>query len=151
MGIMCDAIIMHYLAAHMDKKRISDAFKKYVAPQVVDEVAKQGNYELKLGGQKKDIAVLFVDIRGFTPMSESLQPEQVVEILNEYLALTTGAIFKNGGTLALYVDEARSSTLTDTYNFVIYSDVRAVSVEEGVTGIKVCCIFFCCDVFVEFS
>ena len=114
------AIIMHYLAAHMDKKRISDAFKKYVAPQVVDEVAKQGNYELKLGGQKKDIAVLFVDIRGFTPMSESLQPEQVVEILNEYLALTTGAIFKNGGTLDKFIGDATMAVFNSPFDLDDY-------------------------------
>lgn len=114
------AIIMHYLAAHMDKKRISDAFKKYVAPQVVEEVAKQGNYELKLGGQKKDIAVLFVDIRGFTPMSESLQPEQVVEILNEYLALTTGAIFKNGGTLDKFIGDATMAVFNSPFDLDDY-------------------------------
>lgn len=114
------AIIMHYLAAHMDKKRISDAFKKYVAPQVVDEVAKQGNYELKLGGQKKDIAVLFVDIRGFTPMSESSQPEQVVEILNEYLALTTGAIFKNGGTLDKFIGDATMAVFNSPFDLDDY-------------------------------
>ena len=114
------AIIMHYLTAHKDKKRISDAFKKYVAPQVVDEVAKQGNYELKLGGQKKDIAVLFVDIRGFTPMSESLQPEQVVEILNEYLALTTGAIFKNGGTLDKFIGDATMAVFNSPFDLDDY-------------------------------
>jgi len=114
------AIIMHYLAAHMDKKRIADAFKKYVAPQVVDEVAKQGNYELKLGGQKKDIAVLFVDIRGFTPMSESLQPEEVVEILNEYLALTTGAIFKNGGTLDKFIGDATMAVFNSPFDLDDY-------------------------------
>lgn len=114
------AIVMHYLEAHMDKKRISDAFKKYVAPQVVDEVAKQGNYELRLGGQKKDIAVLFVDIRGFTPMSESLQPEQVVEILNEYLALTTGAIFKNGGTLDKFIGDATMAVFNSPFDLDDY-------------------------------
>lgn len=113
-------IVMHYLAAHRDKKRISDAFKKYVAPQVVEEVAKQGNYELKLGGEKKDIAVLFVDIRGFTPMSESLQPEQVVEILNEYLALTTGAIFKNGGTLDKFIGDATMAVFNSPFDLDDY-------------------------------
>lgn len=114
------AIIMHYLAAHMDKKRISDAFKKYVAPQVVEEVAKRGNYELKLGGEKKDIAVLFVDIRGFTPMSESLMPEQVVEILNEYLALTTEAIFKNGGTLDKFIGDATMAVFNSPFDLDDY-------------------------------
>ena len=118
--VYAHAIVLHYMAAYKEKKRISDAFKKYVAPQVVDEVAKQGKYELKLGGEKKDIAVLFVDIRGFTPMSESLQPEQVVEILNEYLALTTGAIFKNGGTLDKFIGDATMAVFNSPFDLDDY-------------------------------
>ena len=71
-------------------------FKKYVAPQVLEQMYKSGEFSIKLGGEAKDIAVLFVDIRGFTTLSESLEPEQVVEMLNEYFALTTEAIFANG-------------------------------------------------------
>ena len=88
------------------RKKITDNFKKYVAPQVVDTLVKDGIDELKLGGVKKDIAVLFVDIRGFSTMSEKLNPEQVVEILNDYLNLTSTAIFKFGGTLDKFIGDA---------------------------------------------
>lgn len=60
---------------------------------------------LKLGGEKCDIAVLFVDIRGFTTMSETLEPERVVEILNQYLTLTTKCIMDNHGTLDKFVGD----------------------------------------------
>ncbi|MCQ2505999.1 MAG: adenylate/guanylate cyclase domain-containing protein [Lachnospiraceae bacterium] len=113
-------IVRHYLIARKDKKKISNAFKKYVAPQIVDEVAKGGNYELHLGGEKKHIAVLFVDIRGFTPMSESLQPEQVVEILNEYLALTTKSIFKNKGTLDKFIGDATMAVFNSPFDLDDY-------------------------------
>ena len=90
----------------MSKRRILKEFKKYVAPQVLDQMRRDGELSIKLGGESREIAVLFVDIRGFTALSEVLSPEQVVEMLNEYLALTTEAIFANGGTLDKFIGDA---------------------------------------------
>ena len=104
--ILATSIVLHYLAARAEKAKINNAFKMYVAPEVVDEMAGSGTYELKLGGQTKDIAVLFIDIRGFTTMSEGLHPEEVVSILNEYFGLVTDAIFKNKGTLDKFIGDA---------------------------------------------
>ena len=77
-----------------------------MAPQVVDELSKQKNYRIELGGRSRDIAVLFVDIRGFTSLSEGMGPEEVVDILNHYLGDITNAIFQNGGTLDKFIGDA---------------------------------------------
>ena len=113
-------VIAGYLGEVMKRRKVMNAFKKYVAPQVVEEISKKGDFEMILGGENRHIAVLFVDIRGFTPMSESLQPEQVVEILNEYLTLTTTSIFKNGGTLDKFIGDATMAVFNAPFDLDDY-------------------------------
>ncbi len=99
-------VAFQYLRERREKKRLEGIFGKYVSKEVAQNIVKGGEEALKLGGQKKDIAVLFVDIRGFTPLSESLPPEKVVEILNRYLELTTTAVFNNHGTVDKFIGDA---------------------------------------------
>ena len=99
-------IVKKYTKAILEKRKVESTFKRYVAPQVVDKIIKDGLDNIELGGKKVDIACLFVDIRGFTPMSEALKPEEVVGILNEYLNLTSSSIFKNEGTLDKFIGDA---------------------------------------------
>ena len=119
-------LVVGYVVESIKKRRILGAFRKYVAPEVVEEIAKKGDYSVKLGGEKRHVAVLFVDIRGFTPMSEGLLPEQVVEILNEYLNLTTNAIFKNRGTLDKFIGDATMAVFNAPFDLDDYI-FRAVS------------------------
>ncbi len=119
------SVAMHYIDELSKKRRVLAAFKKYVAPEVVDEIARKGDFDIHLGGQNRDIAVLFVDIRGFTTMSEALKPERVVEILNEYLALTTKSIFDNRGTLDKFVGDATMAVFNSPFDLDDY-EYRAV-------------------------
>lgn len=98
-------VAFNYVQAALEKRKISDTFKRYVAPEIVGELLREGTDSLGLGGKLCDIAVLFVDIRGFTTMSEVLTPEEVVSILNRYLSLTTDCIMKNHGTLDKFVGD----------------------------------------------
>lgn len=132
-------IVRRYLEASAEKRKITAAFKKYVAPQVVEEISKTGNYHIKLGGENRDIAVLFVDIRGFTPMSESLEPEQVVDILNSYLNLTTNSIFDNGGTLDKFIGDATMAVFNapfDLDDYVFRAVKTAKAIVDGGNAIE---------------
>lgn len=113
-------MMRRYLAEVMRRRRVINVFKQYVAPQVVDKISKDKDFELVIGGENRHIAVLFVDIRGFTTMSESLKPEEVVEILNEYLGLTTQAIFDNGGTLDKFVGDATMAVFNAPFDLDDY-------------------------------
>lgn len=113
-------LIYGYVQEIMRRQKVVNVFKQYVAPQVVDKISKDKDFELVLGGENRHIACLFVDIRGFTTMSESLKPEGVVEILNEYLSLTTNSIFQNGGTLDKFVGDATMAVFNAPFDLDDY-------------------------------
>lgn len=132
-------IFAQYLVEKINRKRTLNAFKKYVAPQIVEELSKKNNLEIKLGGENRNIAVLFVDIRGFTTMSESLEPEQVVEILNRYLSLTTKAIFDNDGTLDKFVGDATMAVFNapfDLDDYIFKAVCAAYDIAAGADEIE---------------
>lgn len=99
-------IAANYVRSALEKRAVTNTFKRYVAPEIVSELLKEGPAALELGGRLTHIAVLFVDVRGFTSMSEQLSPGQVVEILNRYLTLIANCILQNGGTLDKFVGDA---------------------------------------------
>ena len=104
--LFAGSLAVNYIQAAAERRQVTNTFKRYVAPEIVNELLKEGTEALELGGKLTTIAVLFVDVRGFTTMSEMLSPPQVVEILNRYLTLIADCILKNGGTLDKFVGDA---------------------------------------------
>ena len=98
-------VAINYIRAQREKRQITNTFGHYLDPAIMEELLRQGSGALELGGKTYDIAVLFVDIRGFTSMSESLDPPTVVEIINRYLTLTTECIMRHHGTLDKFVGD----------------------------------------------
>ena len=97
--------IYHYFKEERERKKIRGAFQYYLTASVINEMLKDPA-KLKLGGDKKDLTVLFSDIRGFTTMSEKLTPEELVALLNEYLTAMTNQVFQNDGLLDKYMGDA---------------------------------------------
>lgn len=105
--ISCIVVVgFHYVEELLERRRVTDIFGRYVAPEVVSQILRSGEEGLKLGGTRRELTVLFVDIRGFTPLSEKAEPEEIVEILNEYLDLAANCIFKYDGTLDKFIGDA---------------------------------------------
>ncbi len=85
-----------------EKRRIRAMFGKYVSPEVV---AQMMDHPPELGGVDRELTVFFSDIRGFTSLSETLTPQELVRHLNEYLSAMTDIILETGGTLDKYVGD----------------------------------------------
>jgi adenylate cyclase len=88
-----------------EKEMIKRAFARYVAREVVEELLKDPE-RLVLTGERRDVTVLFCDIRGFTPLSERLSPEEVVLLLNDFYDLMIDATFRQEGTLDKFLGDA---------------------------------------------
>ena len=94
-----------YVMEERNKKFIRGAFSKYVAPSVVDSILKDPT-QLSLGGEKRDLTILFSDIRGFTTFSEQMDAKALASFLNDYLGTMTALVFSNQGTLDKYIGDA---------------------------------------------
>ena len=88
------------LDATLEKKRLrdqqADIIRRFATPAVADDLAASG---FALGGRRVEVTVLFVDIRGFTTMSEQMGPEDTIDLLNDYYTLMFDAITSNGGVV----------------------------------------------------
>ncbi len=79
--------------------------RRYVAPQLAESII-NGDTEIDLRSNRKYLTIFMADIRGFTQLAERMEPEALVEELNEYLSEVTDIVFRHGGTLDKYVGDA---------------------------------------------
>lgn len=99
------AYMYRYFTEFREKLELKGAFSKYVNPDVVNQIMKNPD-KLKLGGEMKNVTVLFTDIAHFTTISEKLKPESLVALLNEYLEVMSNVIMSEGGTVDKYEGDA---------------------------------------------
>ncbi len=88
-----------------EKRVIRGAFSKYLSPFVVDQLVADPS-RLRLGGEKRHLSILFSDLAGFTSLSESVTPEALLELLNEYLDEMAAIVLSESGTLDKYIGDA---------------------------------------------
>ena len=103
-------IINDFLKSFDKLKKEHDKFKKIIVthldPAMIKEIESRDINEMYLGGRKKDVTVLFSDIRGFTAFTEAHSPDDTVCVLNEYFSTATDIINKNNGNVNKYIGDA---------------------------------------------
>ena len=98
------AATVEYLTEGKQRRQLRAAFDKYMAAEVVDEIMRNPE-AIRLGGEKKELSVLFSDVAGFTSISEKLDPETLVELLNKYLSAMTDVILRHRGNVNKYLGD----------------------------------------------
>ena len=96
---------VNYMTEGRKKRQIREMFSKYVAPEYVAQLAEDPS-KLDLSGRRAELSILFSDIRGFTSISEKMQPHEVIEFLNEYLSQMAAIVKHSGGTLDKFIGDA---------------------------------------------
>ena len=96
----------NYIDELREKKYVRDLFGRYVSNQVVEEILEKGRDGIRIGGISKEASFLFVDIRGFTTLTETLDSVTIVEIVNECLNVFANAIFEYEGMLDKFIGDA---------------------------------------------
>lgn len=96
-------IVMDDLTETKRLKALRALFERMVSPAVIHQLQPEN---LAMGGKRTELTVMFVDLRGFTPFSENQPPEELVQVLNLYLAAATEAILREGGTVDKFLGDA---------------------------------------------
>jgi adenylate cyclase len=89
-----------------EKRKIRKTFSQYLSPGVIALIEKDPQKYIRPGGEVRDLTVMFSDIRDFTTLSEGLTPDDLVQLLNQYLGTMTDILFRNLGTLDKYIGDA---------------------------------------------
>jgi len=104
-GIVLDNAILFNRMAEM-QGRVRNAFSKFVPPEIIDQLVESTQHDVRLVGEKREVAVLFSDIRSFTAISENNTAEAVVAFLNRFFDTMVAIIRRHGGTIDKFIGDA---------------------------------------------
>lgn len=97
--------VLSYLRAEEERRRVRQAFGLYISPDFMEELTRDPD-KLKLGGETRDLTVMFTDIRNFTSISEHMSPEALIQLMNEFLTPMSDLVMGNRGTIDKYMGDA---------------------------------------------
>lgn len=97
--------IYKFFIVEKDKRFIMNTFSRYISPEVVKQID-ANKIEATLGGEKKELSILFSDIAGFTSISEKMDTKDLFALMTKYLSVMTDILVANNGTLDKYIGDA---------------------------------------------
>ncbi len=104
-AIFVVSTLLTYLRVESEKHQVRNMFGHYVSPHVMKDLERNPE-KLKLGGENKELTVMFTDIRKFTTISEGLSPEELINLMNEFLTAMTDIVQEHDGTIDKYMGDA---------------------------------------------
>lgn len=120
------------------KNFITKQFGRYISPDLVKEIA-GSDKDIRLGGINKELSILFLDIRGFTTLSEKMQPEEVVDFLNMMFNLITEKALENNGTIDKFIGDAAMIVFNaplDLENHEYFAVKTAYDIQKGMEEVR---------------
>jgi adenylate cyclase len=99
------SVLLSYIRTEAERRQVKSAFGHYISPDLLDELAKNPD-KLKLGGETRELTVMFTDIRGFTTIAESMKPEELIQLMNDFLTPMSDLVMSNRGTIDKYMGDA---------------------------------------------
>lgn len=150
LAVFLSAAFISFLRTEQSRNQIRSAFGHYLAPELVRRLADDPG-RLSLGGETRNITILFADIRGFTTICEGLTPEEITTLINRFLTPMTSAVLSHKGTIDKYVGDqvmafwnaplddedhaanACTTALEMRHSLDVLNDERRKEIEQGET------------------
>tara|TARA_A200000159_G_C7329795_1_gene342460 strand:+ start:464 stop:2302 length:1839 start_codon:yes stop_codon:yes gene_type:complete len=128
-----------YYTTYQLKEQIKKQFQKYLSPDMIEELQKDPS-KLRLGGDRREMTFMFMDIIGFTPISEHYMqkddPEGLVELINKFLDMQTKIILNNSGTIDKYMGDCIMSFWNAPLDCENHADLAVKSALEVLDATK---------------